>query len=493
MSLPVLNHSVLEHLRSDATNYVPDSSLFSLPEKVIQFGTGVLLRGLPDYYIDQANKSGMFGGRIVMIKSTSQGDTMAYESQGMLYTHTLRGIENGLIKERDIINASISRVLSAQTQWEDILDCARKASISIVISNTTEQGLSYQVENMLPGNGPQSFPAKLYCYLRARYEYFNGAPDLGMVIIPTELVEFNGEKLKDYVIRHAKHHQADEEFITWLEVHNQFCNSLVDRIVPGKPKGGQLQAQWNKWKYQDDLCIVSEPYGLWAIEGSERIKDMLTFANVDQGIKIVPDINSFKELKLRLLNGTHSLSCGKALTERFMTVKDAMSDSLFRGWVQELIHEIEQSIPYPLEPRVKSDFAHTVIDRFSNPFIDHYWKDICMNYTLKLKLRVIPLLMEYQRLYRRLPVHILEGLAYYFFILSKMKRLGGRLIIQLEEGVSMDFNDPVIQNLDRWNTDLDFQENMTALMQDKTIWGTDLTQIEGFVDSVNKKLIGLRG
>ena len=59
MSLPVLNHSVLEHWRSDSTNHVPDSSFF-LCRKGNPIWYGVLLRGLPDYYIDQANKSGMF-------------------------------------------------------------------------------------------------------------------------------------------------------------------------------------------------------------------------------------------------------------------------------------------------------------------------------------------------------------------------------------------------------------------------------------------------
>ena len=53
---------------------LPDLRLFDLPEKVLQFGTGVLLRGLPDYFIDKANKQGIFNGRIVVVKSTDGGD-----------------------------------------------------------------------------------------------------------------------------------------------------------------------------------------------------------------------------------------------------------------------------------------------------------------------------------------------------------------------------------------------------------------------------------
>jgi len=75
-------------------------ALFALPEKVVQFGTGVLLRGLPDYFMDKANKQGVFNGRIVVVKSTDQGGTDAYGEQDGLYTILEKGIENGLPVER---------------------------------------------------------------------------------------------------------------------------------------------------------------------------------------------------------------------------------------------------------------------------------------------------------------------------------------------------------------------------------------------------------
>ena len=71
-------------------------ALFALPEKVLQFGTGVLLRGLPDYFIDKANKQGLFNGRVVVVKSTDQGGTDAYGVQDGLYTILEKGIENEL-------------------------------------------------------------------------------------------------------------------------------------------------------------------------------------------------------------------------------------------------------------------------------------------------------------------------------------------------------------------------------------------------------------
>ena len=96
----------------------PGEELFDLPEKVLQFGTGVLLRGLPDYFIDKANRQGIFNGRIVVIKSTSNGGTDAFSRQDGLYTLCVRGLEGGKKIDEAIINASISRVLSAKEDWK---------------------------------------------------------------------------------------------------------------------------------------------------------------------------------------------------------------------------------------------------------------------------------------------------------------------------------------------------------------------------------------
>src|SRR5215213_11490575 len=89
----------------------PELALLDLPEKVLQFGTGVLLRGLPDYFIDKANRQGIFNGRVVIVKSTAQGDVTAFDKQDGLYSICVRGLQAGNKIEENIINASISRVL----------------------------------------------------------------------------------------------------------------------------------------------------------------------------------------------------------------------------------------------------------------------------------------------------------------------------------------------------------------------------------------------
>src|SRR3982750_4878819 len=113
---------------------VPDETLMQLPEKVLQFGTGVLLRGLPDYFIDKANRLEIFNGRIAVVKSTAAGSADEFAEQDGLYTLCVRGLLNGNRIEQNIIQSCISRVLNAQGEWQDVLEIATSKDLQLVIS-----------------------------------------------------------------------------------------------------------------------------------------------------------------------------------------------------------------------------------------------------------------------------------------------------------------------------------------------------------------------
>ena len=397
-------------------------ALFALPEKVLQFGTGVLLRGLPDYFIDKANKQGLFNGRIVVVKSTDQGGTDAYAVQDGLYTLLEKGIENGLPIERTTINASISRVVSAKTEWQAVLDCAANPDIQIIISNTTEVGitlLASDANSLLP----ESFPGKLLHFLMERYRVFNGSMGSGLVVIPTELISDNGIKLKEIVIELAKLKGLDEAFINWVNTANDFCSSLVDCIVPGKlPANEQAQFE-QKVGYQDSLAIMSEPYRLWAIEtSSEKTASILSFAAADARVILAPSINKYKEIKLRLLNATHSLCCGVAILSEFLTVRDALNDKTFKIFLSSML--LDEIVPLVADGDITMEearsFALQVIDRFSNQSIEHLWVNIAVQYTAKMQMRVVPLVDKYVKQHGNAPVLISFGFAaYLLFMKSK--------------------------------------------------------------------------
>ena len=394
---------------------ISPQQILDMPERVIQFGTGVLLRGLPDFFIDRANKAGDFNGRIVVVKTTGSDAGSDFHNQNNLYTHIIKGYADGQAVNETIINASVSTVMHAATDWVAILEKSGKAEINILISNTTEQGLVYTDED-LTAEAPKSFPGKLLVYLMKRFEILGDVPESRMIVIPTELLEYNGALLKEILNKHTEKHQVGRAFCDWMEKRVIFCNSLVDRIVPGKPDKEILQSYWEELGYQDELLIVSEPYNLWAIEGGPEIREILTFAKGNEGIKITDNIALYKELKLRLLNAAHTFSAGVALMQNLETVTESMQDSNFEAFISQLTKDISASIALEIDEGVKEKFASAVLDRFRNPNIRHYWKSIIFSYTEKFKIRCIPLMKEYYRKYRKFPESMVQGLAAYFSV-----------------------------------------------------------------------------
>ena len=466
---------------------VPDESLFELPEKVLQFGTGVLLRGLPDYFIDKANRQGIFNGRIVVVKSTSQGDASAFDKQDGLYTLCIRGVQDGQKIEENIINSSISRVLNAAEEWEQILECAHDQNMQVIISNTTEVGIQL-VNDDIRRHPPVSFPGKLLAFLYERFKAFGGSERSGMVIVPTELISDNGKKLESIVLELAHLNGLEEAFIEWLECCNHFCNSLVDRIVPGKPDQEMVTQLEEQLGYSDQLLTMSEVYCLWAIEGDEKVKEVLSFAQVNDGVIIEPDISIHKELKLRLLNGTHTLSCGLAFLAGFNTVKEAMDDELMSSFITEvMINELAPSIPYEVSLPMAQQFAYKVLDRFRNPHIRHQWINITMQYSSKMAMRNLPVLLKHYEQHQSAPELFSLGFAAYLYFTRPVREADGQYFGELH-GREYTIQDAAASLfMKSWNTFAP-SELVKEVLSDTSLWDEDLNNLPGFYDSVLQKL-----
>jgi tagaturonate reductase len=467
----------LRQLRSQPSVTVPDDAIFHLPEKVLQFGTGAFLRGLADYFIDKANRQGVFNGRIVVVKSTEDGDLKAFERQDNLYTICTRGIENGVSKEENIISSAISRVLYAKTQWSLVLDLAKNPAVSIVISNTTEIGIQL-VQDDIYQWPPVSFPGKLLAFLYARYVAFGGNPDFGVVIIPTELITDNGKKLESIVLELAHRNGLEAAFIDWLEQSNFFCNSLVDRIVPGKPEETVLKELEHELGYRDELLITAEHYHLWAIEGDENIREKLPFYGIDPGLIIEPDIELYRELKLRLLNGAHTLGGGLAHLCGFKTVVEAMGNPFFSTYLANLMEtEIAPAIPYPVAPDVALNFSRQVIERFQNPYIQHKWLNITQNYSAKILSRVMPTFANYEKHRDAIPDYMAFGFAAYIYYMKAVRKDGDNYY-GLAQGAHYLIQDQKAAHFyQKWQIP-SLPEMVKAILKDQSIWGKDLSKAE---------------
>ncbi|MFL5738978.1 MAG: tagaturonate reductase [Flavisolibacter sp.] len=482
----ILSRYTLKNI-TNANVIVPDEALFELPEKVLQFGTGVLLRGLPDYFIDKANRLGIFNGRIVVVKSTAQGDSSSFAKQDGLYTLCVRGIENGKKVEENIIQSSISRVLHAHDEWEQVLECAHDSHMQVIISNTTEVGIQL-VNDDIRRHPPTSFPGKLLAFLYERFRAFGGSEHSGMVIIPTELIPDNGKKLESIVLELAHLNGLEDEFISWVEDHNHFCNSLVDRIVPGKPEAESLAHLEKELGYCDGLLTMCEVYRLWAIEGDEKVKEILSFARADEGLIIEPNIDIYRELKLRLLNGTHTLSCGLAFLAGCDTVKQAMDDEAVSNFITMLMQdEIARSIPYDMPLATAQDFGGKVLDRFRNPHIRHQWISISMNYSSKMKLRCLPVLLKHYEEHDTPPEAFVLGFAAYLLFMKPVIKKGNQYFGELhgQQYLIQDELAPVFFR--RW-TGLSTAALVQEVLRDYAFWEEDIHSLSHFEQAVTDQL-----
>ncbi len=473
---------------------LPPKDVFSFPEKILQFGTGVLLRGLIDDFVDKANREGIFNGRIVVVKSTNTGGTDAFATQNGLFTQLIKGIDNGNKVDEVIINSSISRVLAASDEWDEILKVAVSPDLKIIISNTTEVGITLLADDKVDAAPPKSFPGKLLAVLLKRYDAFGGSADSGFVIVPTELVVDNGNKLKAIVKQLAVNNNLSDEFISWIDTANDFCNSLVDRIVPGKPAAAELKAAEETLGYSDDLLIMSECYRLWAIEtSSKKSKEILSFSKADEeGVVIVPDINKFRELKLRLLNGTHTFSTGLAITGGFTTVKEAMANDTFAQFITNVSNT--EMAPAILNQNITLEdaqaFAGKVLDRFRNPFIEHLWISISMQYTSKMKLRNVPILQKYFASNQTPPKYMSLGFAAYILFMKGVKNPDGKYIGSLN-GKEYTITDDYAATLSgHWESTTPATV-VNLILKDTSLWDTDLSAFGGFAEAIILQLESL--
>ncbi len=470
---------------------LPDPAVFSLPEKVLQFGTGVLLRGLQDYFIDRANRQGAFNGRVVVVKSTDAGGVDTFGEQDNLFTHCTRGIEGGQPVEEWVVNAAISRTLSARSEWPAVLACAHNPELKIVLSNTTEIGIQLVEDNVF-GAPPVSFPGKLTAFLYERFKAFGGAPGSGLVIIPCELVVDNGRLLREIVLEQARQHQLNPAFTQWLTAHNVFCNSLVDRIVPGKPGEAETQKIFARLGYRDDLLTVSEVYRLWAIEGDERVKETLSFAAADAGVVISPDITPYRERKLRLLNGTHTISVGLGYLCGLETVGDCMNHPQMSRFITHVaLREIVPAVP--VDEESATAFAEAVLDRFRNPYLVHPLLNITLQYTSKMKMRNVPTLLNYYGRHRAAPPHFALGFAAYLLFMRAVQAEDGKYFGR-RNGQPYPISDQSAPYFhEKWPT---FREEtaesfVRGILSDTGLWGADLSQLPDFAAAVTGHLLNL--
>jgi len=358
-----------------------------LPETILQFGAGNFLRAFADVFVHEANQHGQNIGHIVVVQSTNSGRAQQLTAQNCRYHVLTQGIQNGQKMDSALKVESISRALVAQKDWPHIIALAQSPNLKYVFSNVTEVGLKLEPNDTINQGAPKSFPAKLLLILKVRFE----AHQPGLTILPCELVERNGDLLRDLIIKQARLWNLDEHFQNWLLQENIWCNTLVDRIVSGKPDSHPLLAQ-------DPLLTAAEPYALWAIESTNDLDGFMTAPQIVQTNNIDP----YALRKVRILNGAHTALVIRAMPLGIETVREAIANPNIQTWLNRLLFE---EICPVVDERVDQaeTFAKAVFDRFANPFLNHKLSDIALHQETKVQVRLASTYHEYVKKFGKQP------------------------------------------------------------------------------------------
>lgn len=379
------------------------------PEKVLQFGEGNFLRAFVDWMIDNANRSGIYRGSIIVCQPIDQGLKEIINRQNGIYTLAMRGSEKGKPIENIEVITSVSRCINPYENYDELLKIAESSALEVIISNTTEAGIAYHAGDKLNDRPPVSFPAKVTAFLYHRFQTFQGATNRGLLFLPVELIDNNGAELKRLILKYASEWNLGKAFTDWIEHANKFTNTLVDRIVTGYPKeeAGSFES---KLGYKDYLIDTCEPFNLWVIEGKQEWAEILPVHRTTANVIWTDNVKPYKKRKVRILNGAHTSTVLAAYLAGYETVLDFMNDSVFRAFMNQAIYQ--EIIPtLDLRKEDLENFAAAVNDRFSNPYIKHKLLDIALNSCSKFSTRCLPSILDYYNAKDSLPKCLTFSLA----------------------------------------------------------------------------------
>ena len=366
-----------------------------MKEKVIQFGEGGFLRGFADWMLQIVNEKTDFGGSVVIVQPIEKGMCDVLTAQGCEYTHICRGAEGVETKKISVI----SRCVNPYEDFGGYMALAENPDFRFVISNTTEAGICFN-ENDRPENGARvSFPAKVTMLLKRRF-------DLGLagfIFLPCELIDKNGENLKECILKYAQLWNFGKDFEKWAENENIFCNTLVDRINTGYPKDENLG-------YDDKMLNTSEYFHLWVIEGCNGLFAELPFDKCGLNVILTDNLERYRTRKVRILNGAHTSFVPYALLSGFETVKQCLDDEKMNGFIRKCVYD--EIIPTLDLPEAElTEYADNVMIRFSNPYIKHYLSSIALNSVSKFRVRVLPSILEYIKRFDKMPENLIFSFA----------------------------------------------------------------------------------
>lgn len=452
------------------------------PTRILQFGNGNFLRAFADWMVDIANEKEVFDGKIHVVQIHSKTGFDQMKEQDCLFHVLEQGMKNGQIHQETRLVSSVSGISYPKDDYPEYLKLGENPDLRFVISNTTEAGILFDPADANFDSLPETFPGKLTALLHHRFEHFKGDSTKGLIIIPCELIEKNGQVLKACILNYAGLWNLPKAFSEWIESACIFCDTLVDRIVPGFPKSNIKEIQ-EQIGFEDELIVMAEPFHLWVIEGQEEVRREFPLDQAGLDVKFVDDLTPYRTQKVRILNGGHTAMVPWAYLNGLRTVRESVENPEIGAFLQKVIfQEIIPTLEMPKEQLEK--FAADVLERFANPFIVHELKSIALNSISKFKVRVLPSLLGYWEKNQQWPEKLTHAFAA-LLVFYKGEYKGEVLPVNDDKGVMEFFKNT-------W-TEPSLESIIGMILANESLWGQNLDSLPGLREKLVESVKSILG
>ncbi|MCV0424793.1 MAG: mannitol dehydrogenase family protein [Roseibium sp.] len=297
----------------------------------------------------------------------------------------------------------------------------------------------------------------------------------GVTVLSCDNLPSNGHLCRRAILEFSR--KIDPALHSWIETNCRFPCSMVDRITPAMTEASFDRLE-NALGRPDPNGILCEPFRQWVIEdsfASERPAWDLA------GAEFVTDVAPFEEMKLRLLNGTHSFLAYLGALAGKETIADCMADPVFLTAARKLM--LDEQVPTLEVPEgvEVSRYADSLINRFSNTALHHKTTQIASDGSQKLP----------QRLLDSIRRHLETG---HPWPLSALAVAGWMLYCRgvSEAGDPLPVNDPLAGQYADFAADSDGPDYVRKMLSLSPVFGRDFPGSPAFADAVQGAFERLR-
>lgn len=381
---PRLTNSTLASLPADVAR--PTYARAETTGGIVHLGLGAFHRAHQAVFVDDCLNGGEKGWGIIGASLRSPETRNALGPQDGLYTLSI--VDGG--GETLRVVGSLLGSLVAPEDPEALLQAMADPGTKIVTLTVTEKAYLRAASGHLDLAHPDivwdlansTHPRTIYGFLTEAIARRHAAGTAPFTILSCDNLPANGATLKRLLVAFAT--ARDDKLGVFIDGHIAFPSSMVDRIVPATTDEDRARIA-ARLGVSDAWPVTTEPFLQWVVEDNfpagrpnwERF-----------GVEMVKDVAPFEEMKLRLLNGSHSSIAYLGLLMGKPTVSDAFSDPLIRGFVSRLWAEAIPSLPADagLDPEA---YIAELERRYDNPALKHRTAQIANDGSQKLPQRII--------------------------------------------------------------------------------------------------------